>query len=146
MEHVVADIVSKSFSVKADDPYGASHDLLHWCQQFGRVEENRNRVLSSGPRVMSEVDFTLRKALDRFSSVVFKVKMDGHVSMKRLEVIVNASYRAEIPSAQGVLTSVFEEYYRSRIFPALQGTAQKVAEDLVEAMEKRLVPVQLKAL
>jgi hypothetical protein len=146
MEHVIEGFHSRSFSVKAEDPYRLSHDLLHWCQQFGRVEEHRNRVLASGPRTVSRMEFTLKKHLDKFSFVDIKVKLDGHMALGRLDASIEASFRADLPASHGLVTAAFEAYYASRIFPYLLGTAKLIAEDLVEGIEKRAAALPLKAL
>lgn len=139
MEHILSSLLSKSFSVPARDPYGLSHRLLHWCQQFGRVEESMNRIAASGPRVESNVRFVIKKSLDNYSSLNISVRLDGHVNRQVLDAVIEASFRSSVPAALGVVSGAFEEYYRARIFPLLSRAAKKAAAEITDSIERRLV-------
>ena len=130
-------MISKAFSVPAKDPYNLSHEMLHWCQQFGRVEEHKNKVLSSGPRTTSKIEFTLKKHLDKFSVAIVKVYMEGHMALSRLDIRIETSFRSDLPASTGLVMDIFEDYYTQRIFPKLYDVAEKVTEDIVTAFEKR---------
>ncbi|MBI2583532.1 MAG: hypothetical protein HYW25_02595 [Candidatus Aenigmarchaeota archaeon] len=121
-------LLTEYISASTKDPYQLSHALIHAAQKFGHVIEKENSLESSGPRTSSKVQFSIKKQMDKFSVLFIDIYAEGDSLSESLNVTFSATITSDIPEARGLVSGLFHQQYRDRIYGNVKKNAGVIAK------------------